>query len=140
MPIQLGANFRLKVNTGTTGSPTWTVVQDMNSIDRGSSRDTSRFPVFDKPLPHSIPGAREVTFTVGGFLNTDDAGQEALRDAEQTDTPVEIQVLFDGTNGFTQTVRVGTVNFSTSPEGLQETGFEFSAQDAAVAVGTGPIL
>jgi len=137
MPTLRGDQFMLEVNSSTTATPTWVVVADMNSFSRGSSRSNQTFPVFQRTVPHSITGTREQTYSVSGFLNPQDAGQVALFAAERTNTPRQIRVTWDGVNGFTQNVDVGSITYDADPEGLQEISFEFAAKDASVVAGTG---
>lgn len=143
MPVVAGADFLARVQTaaasGTTPA-TYAVIADMNSFSRGRSRDVNTYPVFGRMTPHSMPGAREMTFSLSGFLNTNDPGQNRLRQAEAADVPVIVQVLFDGTNGFEQRVRVGSLDHGADPEGLQTHGFELTADGDPVQIGTGPIL
>lgn len=137
MPAFTGDGFQLQVNT--TGV-TFVVVADMNRYERATRRNNTTFAVFANPIAYSIPGAREITYTVSGFLSDTDVGQAALFTAEQANDPIAIQVLFDGTNGFEQEVLVGSTTHSASPEGLQELSYEFSAVAAATIVGTGPLI
>jgi hypothetical protein len=143
MAVRPGEDFLLQVQLAPVepAEGVWVDVADMNRYSRRSNRDIARFPVFGRALPHSIPGTREQGFTVSGYLNHDDAGQARLRAAEAGNFPVNVRVLFDGTeNGFEQEVYVASFTHDASPEGLQEHGFEMTANDSAVIVGTGPIV
>lgn len=133
----LGEDFEAHVETTTPG--TFELIGDMNNFSKNVSREQQTFPVFGRATPYGIPGARESSYTLSGFLSTD-AGQERLRTLEQSDSVVKIKILWDGTNGFTQDCRVGTVSIDATPEGLQEISFELSAVADAVIVGTGPLL
>lgn len=137
MPPFHGSGFELHVNT--TGS-TYIIVNDMDRYERAVRRNATSVAVFGRATNYSIPGSRDVTFTVSGFLSDTDAGQATLRTSEAADTPVLIKVMFDGANGFTQSVLVGSTTHSASPEGLQAYSFEFSATADPVIVGTGPLL
>lgn len=137
MPVLLGEEFAIEVQLADNS---WVEVADMNSFSHGSSRDIATFPVFQRTVPHSIPGPREQTMSVGGYLNSDDPGQARLRAASAGNLTVNIRVYWAGTtNGFTQVVRVGSTGVTVSPEGLQETTFELAAAEAPVIVGTGPL-
>lgn len=136
---EMGQDFVFEVeDPGAPGS--WVPVHDMNSYSKSSSRTRSTFAVFMRPIPHTIVGAREVTWTFSGFLNMVDPGQEILRDAEEADDVVNIRVLPDGVNGFTQPVRVGSRTHDAEPENFQDYSFEFSAEDVATPVGAGPVV
>ena len=93
-----------------------------------------------KTTAYVIPGTRESTWTVSGFLSVGDTGQDHLRTAEEDNTTVFIKVLPDGTNGFVQEVNVGTTTHEAAPEGLQGVSFDFGAAAEATIIGTGPIL
>ena len=133
----LGADFELHVESATPD--TFILVGDLNSFSRNTARDNQTFPVFGSTVAYVIPGTREITYTVSGFLS-DDAGQERLREAEQNDTPIKVRVLWDGTNGFTQEVRVSSTTQDATPEGLQETSFELAGTGPAEIEGTGPLV
>lgn len=131
----------LQVNVEDPGSPgTFIPVHDMNAYNKNSNRDRTTYPVFQRAVPHTLVGAREIAFTLSGYLNMTDPGQNALRDAEANDTAIVVEVLPDGVNGFRQSVRVGTVTHDADPEAFQEYSFEMSAEDTATVVGTGPVV
>lgn len=134
--IRDGSEFLLRVRT-SEAPDVYTTVEDMNSYSKGRTRDVTRVPVFNRSRPRVLRGALEEGFTVGGILNDNDAGQAALRTAEDTDTPVMIEVTSDGVNGFTQLVRVNSYTHEADPDGFQEITFEMSAEEAPVIKGTG---
>lgn len=135
MSVYRGDQFMLRVSTDA--GTTWLTVADLNSFNKSSQRNTQTFPVFQRALPHSVAGAREQTYSVAGFFNPDDAGQSALFAAEKDDTTIMVEITHDGTNGFTQVVKVGSVTYDADPEGLQEVSFDFTGEEASVVVGTG---
>lgn len=131
----------LVVNVEDPGSPgTYVPVNDMNSYNKNSSRDRTAYPVFMRAVPHTLVAPREVSFTLSGYLNMTDPGQQILRAAEEADTVVSLEVLPDGTNGFRQDVRVGTRTHDADPEAFQEVSFEMSAADVPTVVASGPII
>jgi hypothetical protein len=136
--VQMGADF--VIQAGTTAVGATAPVNDLNSYRKTNTRNNQTFAVFMKTTAYVIPGTRESTWTVSGFLSVGDTGQDHLRTAEEDNTTVFIRVLPDGTNGFTQEVTVGTTTHEAAPEGLQGVSFDFGAAAAAVIVGTGPIL
>lgn len=140
MAVTHGNQFMLEVNTGTDGAPNWVVVANMNSFSRGSQRNHQLFPVFQRTLPHSVTGPREQTYSIGGYYDPSDVGQLELIQADSENTVRDIRITHDGTNGFKQKVKVTSMTYDADPEGLQEISFEFSADEAAVQVGTGPLL
>lgn len=138
MSVLQGSDFLLHVETATP--TTYIVVNDMNSFSKSGSRDTTKTAVFARTTPYSSTAPKEASYDVSGLFNPTDAGQQRLRDMEAANTPVKIKVMFDGINGFTQEVKVSSFEYSASPEGFQEYGFELQANADAVIVGTGPIL
>lgn len=134
---QIGANFRLKA-CATVGG-TYEPVSHINSFSRTSNRTVTQFAAFGLDPSIGVPGSREITYQAGGYLSIADAGQDLLEAAEKNNTTVFIQVLYDGTNGFQQEVRVGSKTGTKAPDGLQLRTYEFTAVGAATQVGTGPI-
>lgn len=132
MPPLLGKNFRVKVGAN--------VVSSMNQFSKDVDRGVDEFPVFDQETPYTVAGKRGQNFSFGGLYQPDDAGQNALLAAELANSTINISVLWDGTNGFSQDVNITAISYSTTPEGFQEITFECSATADAVIVGTGPIL
>jgi len=130
-----GDQFKFEVDSGG-----FVIVNDMNSFSKNSDRSVTKVPVFQRVLPHVVASARDQGYTLSGFLNGSDAGQNALRAAEAADAQVDIKVTFDGSNGFTQPVKVISYTMDADPEGLQEHGFTLEADGAAIVVGTGPLL
>jgi hypothetical protein len=136
----LGSDFEVYVLDTSVSPPSYVPVDDMNNFQRSTSRDKQTFPVFMRLTAHVIPGARGVTYTLSGFLDSGSTGQDILRAAEQNDNVVTMKFLWDGTNGFTQDVKVGSTSQNTTPEGLQETSFELLADADPVIVGSGPLV
>ena len=116
---------------------TYSPISDINSASRPSSRQTSSYPVLMRATAHTIPGAREVSLTLNGYLSKGDTGQDMLRSAEAAGTTVFVRILPDGTNGETREYRVGSREWSTGAEGLQEVSFELSSAGDPTVVGAG---
>ncbi|MEO7102880.1 MAG: hypothetical protein ABI119_06040 [Gemmatimonadaceae bacterium] len=130
-------------NTGTEASPsagTYAPVSDINSLSKNSTRNVSSFGVFGRSVAYSIPGTRDQTLSLGGFLSVGDTGQGTLFAAEAANTTAYIKVLFDGTNGFTQAVKVGSRTYTATPDGLQQITFALSSAADPTITGTGPLL
>ena len=139
MAVLQGDDFVLYVETTTPG--TFVVVNDISEFSKSVTRDSSQVRVFARATPYVVTGGRNATYTATGFFNPTDPGQQRLRDMEAVDTPVKIRLLYDGTNGFTQEVKVTSYDYGASAEpGLQTYGFDLEANADAVIVGTGPIL
>jgi hypothetical protein len=134
--VQISANAVISVSTTLAG--TYSPISDLNSVSKNSQRTISQIPVLQRAVAYGIPGAREVTMSLGGFLSVGDTGQDILRAAEDANTTVFIKVLPDGTNGWTQEMRVGSQGYAMAPDGLQEFTWELASVAAAAIVGTGP--
>ena len=141
MPIAPGSSLVIEVQDPVVPA-TWVPVNDMTRFSRRTSRSTGRTRVFMKPRPYLTRGQREMTATLTGLLNDDDAGQIILRDAMGADDPVTLRFLPDGTNGFSQQFYVNQTSGDANPDpqSLQEGGFELADAADPVAVGTGPIF
>ena len=130
-------------NTGTEAAPiagTYSPVSDLNTISKNSTRNVATFGVFGRATSYSVPGSRDQSFALGGFISTGDTGQATLLTGEAANTTVFVKVLFDGTNGFTQAVKVGSRTFSMTPDGLQQITFALNSVADPVISGTGPLL
>ena len=137
-PVALNEDFVLEVETAVAG--VYIPVADLNRYSKDRGADVSTFRVFNRATPHAVRGTPDETFEVSGFLNTDDAGQARLRAVEETQTTVNVRVLFDGANGFRQPVKVGSYSHSASADpGLQEITMRFTADGDRAIVGTGPL-
>ena len=100
-----GEDFVLYVETATPG--TFIPVADMSRYRGSNARERARYPVFNAAA-HRTTGARTKTFSLEGFLNPADAGQNRIRNAENTDTVLKFRVLPDGINGFEITAQVNS--------------------------------
>src|SRR5688572_14556010 len=118
MPVMNGKDLDVFIETATPG--TFIAVNDMNTFGKSVTKSVDRFPVFMRGTPYAVPGAREATYTMEGYLNTDDPGQLRLFALEAGDLAGKIKVMFDGTNGFSQEVKVSSYSYDAEPEGLQE--------------------
>lgn len=130
-------------NAGTESAPsagTYAPVSDLNSLSKNSTRNVSSFGVFGRSVAYSIPGTRDQTLSLAGFLSIGDTGQATLFSAEAANTTCFVKIQFDGTNGFTQAVKVGSRTFTATPDGLQQVTFELSSAADPVVLGTGPLL
>lgn len=138
MAIALGEDFRLEVETATP--TTFVAVNGMDEWQANDSQNIDTFPTFGAATPLAIPAPPDVSFTISGFLDVADPGQIRLRLIARTRATVIIKVLYDGTNGYTQEVRVGSHGHTASASGGPQTqSFEFAPSATAVIVGTGPL-
>ena len=118
---------------------TYSPVSDLTTISNNSTRDKTATGVFMRTTKHTTFGPQDLSFTLSGLLSVGDSGQDILRTARDTNAVVSLKVLWDGTNGFTVLARVGGGTGNLTPEGLAETSFEISAEDAPAEVGDGPV-
>jgi len=138
----IGPDFRIEVQDykSVANPKPYVPVEDITNYERSKSRSSTSTPVFHRSVPRRTRNAREITFTISGLMNLEDPGQSILRMADEEDVPVNIRVLPNGVDGFTQFIEVNTQNHSTNAEGFQETRFECSATEEKVAVGLGTDL
>jgi hypothetical protein len=130
-------------NSGTEAAPvagTYAPVSDLNTVTKNSTRNTQTFGVFGRAVAYQVPGTRDQSFSLGGFVSVGDTGQTTLISAESTNTTAFIKILFDGTNGFTQAVKVGTITLGLTPDGIDTITFALSSAADPVISGTGPLL
>jgi hypothetical protein len=135
-PYIVGDNYQIVATVGT-----FVTVAAMSSYSKKGDTDEQNFPTFGG-VKYVVPGVRNVGYTVGGFLETTDVGQQTLRDHELVKAKVVIQVLFDGTNGFQHEARARSFSHDADADGgLQPISFDFQGETAAAtAVGAGPIF
>ena len=143
--VMLGAAAIISAapNAGTEAAPspgTFAPVSDLNTVGKNSTRNVQSFGVFNRAVGYSIPGTRDQSFSVGGYISVGDTGQGTLNAAEAANTTAYIKILFDGTNGFQQAIKVGTRTLSLTPDGLQGCTWELSSAADPTIVGTGPLL
>lgn len=138
MAVVNGADVVVKAENAP-GSGVFVTVAALNRARKTSNTEEHTHPTFGG-TKYVVPGDRNQDFEISGFLDTTDVGQAALRTAEATKVPIRIQVLFDGANGFDQSVRVTSFTHEADAAGdLQPITFGFVRNAAAIAVGTGPV-
>jgi hypothetical protein len=131
-----GGDLVVSVESATPG--TYVAVQNMNSLSKSKSRSVNSQRVFGKAVPLRSESTPDEPYTVSGFLTKGDAGQDRLHAVELTRTAINIKVLPDGTNGWTQLVYVRAYKFDAkAAEDFDAISYDFTAAAAAVAVGTG---
>jgi len=135
-PYIVGDNFTIAATVGAL-----VTVGAMNRYSKNGSTDEQNFPTFGG-TKYVVPGDRNVSYSVGGFLDTTDVGQAELRRHELLKSPIVLQVLFDGANGFQHVARPRSFSHEAGAEGgLQPVTFEFAGLGSAAAmIGTGPIF
>lgn len=133
-----GADCIVKVENAP-GSGVFVTCAAINRVRKTSNTDENVHPTFGG-VKLVAPGDRNQDLEIAGFLDTTDTGQAALRTAESTKVAIRIQVLFDGANGFDQSVRVLNFQHEAQAEGdLQPISFQLVRNAAATVVGAGPV-
>jgi hypothetical protein len=132
-----GGDLTVSVET-STGPSVMTQVQNMNSVSKSKSRSVNSQRVFGKAVPLRSESTPDEPYTISGFATKGDAGQNFLNAAEISRTPVRIQVLPDGVNGWTQFCYVRAYKFDAkAAEDFDAISYDFTASAPAVIVGTG---
>lgn len=138
MAIALGEDFLLEVETAVVG--TFVPLLGMDEWEQNDSQTIDTFPTFGASTPLGIPTPPDISFTISGFFDPVDPGQVRLRAIARARTTILINVLHDGTNGYSQVVRVGSRSTGASATGGPQTqSFEFAPVGDPVVVGTGPL-
>lgn len=135
----------LEIWSATTTGPvagvytagTYSKVNDLNRVSFNSNRPSTSQSVFMRSVQYTTFGKREQTYSLSGFKSIGDTGQGILDTAAEDNSVIAIKILRDGTNGWTQFVRVGSNNETMAPEGLQEISYDLGAATAKTLVGTG---
>jgi hypothetical protein len=124
-------------------TPTWLAVGNMTSWDSDSNDQLQETDVFMDANPITTVGRERTTFRLGGLLNdSDDTGQTLIQTHIATQDYFLMQVLWDGTNGFTAKVRhASRTKSGRAGNTLAETQWTFSLQPGSITiVGDGPTL
>lgn len=124
----------------TAQSPdAYVAVDGVSQWDDQTARERTAWPMLMRDTDYQTVGSREITYSMQGFKILTDPGQMIIRAAEEADDSVNIKVLHDGVNGYTQDVIIGTKTGSVvAGSGLQTWTLEIAAIAAAVLVGSGP--
>jgi hypothetical protein len=138
MAVPNGADVVLQAENAP-GSGVFVAVAAITRWSKKSDTDETTHMAFGG-TKYVAPGTRNQEASISGFLDTSDVGQAALRTAESTRVPIKIRVLFDGANGFEQSMRVRSFTHDADAEGdLQPITFDFAGNAAATVIGTGPV-
>jgi hypothetical protein len=120
---------------------TFITVADLDRYSSSNTRPANRIPVFGGPA-HETTGERAKTFTLSGYFNDTDAGQQALRDASDSNAEINIRVLPDGVNGFQVAILVGTDGGEATADeaSLQTVTFDCEATNDETPIGSGILV
>ncbi len=134
MPIPLGEDAIIHV--GTTATPT-TPVYGINSYTAPRTRPETVRKYF-MMAAQTFVGESEDSIQLQGDYNQGDAGQDIIRAAYIAGTEIWVKILPDGTNGFTQKVRVSQAELrGPSPDDPPGTTFQLAGTEAPVDEGSG---
>jgi predicted secreted protein len=101
------AGRKALVKVSTTESSGYTTVKGIKSVsvtENGAQIDVSEF---GDSWKNNLRGLLDAQISLQGNLDpTDTTGQSVIRDAFLNDTPLFMQVLWDGTNGVQMQVQV----------------------------------
>ncbi len=125
-------NFPIYLNTGTTGSPTWTIIQGVKNLSLTTSakeEDVSEYNDDNDGFEKSIVLGRGKTVTLDGFAKYDadgvkDAGQAALEVLGKAigaaaNAQFKISLPDDGYDLFTATV-LGVTPYGGDQAGIAD--------------------
>lgn len=122
---------------GVYTAGTYEKVNDLNRVDFNSNRPSTSQSVFMRDVQHTTFGKAEQTYSLSGFKSIGDTGQGIIDVAGESNDVIAIKILRDGTNGWSQFVRVGSYRESGAPEGLQEISYDLGAASPKTLIGTG---
>ena len=128
-------------NAGTEAAPVegvYVEVGNLTSIAKNASRNKTTQSVFNRSNAYVSYDQVVGTYTLQGLKSIGDAGQDDLDAAVDSNATMFLKILWDGTNGFTCPVKVGTKTGNGTPADRAQTSWELSAQDVETLVGTGP--
>jgi len=92
-----GVDVLVYVNTGTSESPTYTLVggQSEASLEREAEQiDVTSKDSANDNYAESLPGLKSWTLTCNGFVPTDDAAFDLLEEKFENREPVEIELTY----------------------------------------------
>lgn len=142
-PIE-GTSIVIKAapNTGTDTAPTiGTLVEvgNLTSISKNASRNKTTQTVFNRAAAYVSYDQIVATYTLQGLKSIADDGQDLLDGAVVSNDIIFLEVLWDGINGFSVPVRVGTKTGDSTPADRSQTSWELAAETSETLVGTGPV-
>lgn len=121
----------VKVQVSTNGT-TWNDVAGLNSASHSTPGNLQETSEFGQDWAKRIYGLLDGTWSLAGNYRPDDTnGQMAIRNALLNDSELHVRVLWDGTNGVAQPVKVESFEVSAEAAGIVEVSIELA--------GDGPI-
>jgi hypothetical protein len=133
-----GAPLTVEIETSTPG--TYIAINGVDKYSRRSGRASRKQSVFGQVNQISSTGVLAETITLSGITDIADPGILRLLAMKAGDLQGSVRIKFDGTNGFTQPVKVTSLDTDADPDDFQTFSTNLETMAAAVLVGTGPIL
>lgn len=116
----------------STNGTTWNRVAGLNSVSHTQPGNLQETSEFGQDWARRIYGLLDGTWSLAGNYRPDDTnGQMAIRNALLNDSELHVRVLWDGTNGVAQPVKVESFEVSAEAAGIVEVSIELA--------GDGPI-
>lgn len=127
------AGKEVELDVSDDGGSSWSTVEEMNDWSFDVAGDNIDVSVFETDWVKRIQGLRDGTWDLSGFLVAGATGQNKVLNALLNDTQLKIRVLYNGTNGFSQDVKVATFSLSASADSSQDLSISLEG-DGAVAI------
>jgi predicted secreted protein len=113
---------------------TWSVVAEMNDFSFAISGNNIDVSKFTDDFVRRMQGLKDTSVSFSGFFDpTDTSGQVAIRAALLADSDLYVRIKPDGTAGWSQPVKVSSVEWTASADGAVETSVELEG-DGTVSV------
>lgn len=124
----------VKVQVSTNGT-TWNDVAGLNSASHSTPGNLQETSEFGQDWAKRIYGLLDGTWSLAGNYRPDDTnGQVAIRNALLNDSELHVRILWDGTNGVAQPVKVESFEVSAEATGIVEVSIELAGDGAITAV------
>lgn len=115
----------------STNGTTWNRVAGLNSVSHTQPGNLQEVSEFGQEWAKRMYGLRDGTWSLSGTYRPDDTnGQVAIRNALANDSELHVRVLWDGTNGVKQPVKVESFEVSAEAAGLVEVSIELAGDGA----------
>lgn len=119
----------------STNDSTYNTVAELNDASMSVDGDNIDITEFGDSYINRIQGLKDVSWSLSGFYApTDTNGQVVIRTALLNDSTLYVKVLWDGTNGFKQLVKVSSFEVSAAVDGAVEVSIELEGSDVITAV------
>lgn len=133
-----GAPLTVEIETATPG--VYVAVNGVDKYSRRSGRSSRKQSVFGQANQVSSTGVLAETITMSGITDIADPGILRLIAMKAGDIQCNVRIKFDGTNGYTQPVKVSSLDTDADPDDFITFSLNLETEAAAVLVGTGPIM